>query len=310
MDGERRAVAAAPARMHGDGRSSAHLLQIARAVLRPFVELGHVVRLELLHRLATEHAREGWIGVQDRAVWSGSVDAVCGAVNERAVPGLRLSQPLFRVLPRRDVARDGLHASDRVPVLDKLDVLAQPDDVAVLLHRRKLEVRVRRAVLDLRAVQRPRTVVEIGPDERQEVAPDELVQRVLHHAARGGIRVGEHARAIAVIDEIFGAFHELPEPILACPQRTRRSLSLGHIAKIDNDRADRLFAQPVDGDRLDVAPRPVGMAHAIGGGQRLARLLQTGREGGTRSRQVVRVGEVEDRPAEPLVQRMAEHALR
>ena len=137
---------------------------------------------------------------------------------------------------------------------------------------------------------------------------DQLAFVVLQDARGGRVHVGEAARRVAVVNQVLRMLDDVAQALFAGSQRPLGEPAIGHVAVIDDDGVNRGIVEPVHGDRFDVPPRAILVAHAVLGGHRDARALQALVEHRARRRDVLGVHQLEGAPSEPLFQRVAEQA--
>jgi hypothetical protein len=230
-------------------------------------------------------------------------------MNERPIARFRAAEGVFGAAPIGDVPRNRVHRHDFAVFDDELCVLTEPELGSVLRDRRELEVRRRRAIRELLLIERPRRGAEVGPDQRQEIAADQLVMLVLHDPCGGRIHERAPSVRVAAVDDVARVLDEVPVASLAPGERGLDAHAARHVAVVDDDAAHGAVVEPVDGDRLDVAPGAVVVPHAERQHGRLARVGQRLGEPPSHRRRIIRVNQLEDAPRQRLRDRVAEHPL-
>src|ERR1019366_6924255 len=124
-----------------------------------------------------------------------------------------MAQALFEREALGDIAGDGTDGRDAARVQQELHVLADPDRLAVLRDRGKLEVGVRRAVEDLSPVELASFGLVVRPDQREEMTAEEFLLAVLRDTAGRRIDVGEAPVDIAVINQILRVLDDMAQPL-------------------------------------------------------------------------------------------------
>ena len=203
-----------------------------------------------------------------------------------------------------------MHGDDRFAFVDELDVLADPQHVAVLGHGRKFEIGVRHLLDDLPRVKLRGGVAVVGPDQRHEMEAEQFARLVLHHALGDGIHVREPAGGIAVVNEVLRVFDDVSQPRLAVAPRRLGAAPLGDVAVVHHHRVDVGVVEPADGDDCEVAVLAVLVPHAAFRFDGNAGLPQHVRERGARPFDILRMNQLEPAVSDPFLERVAKRPHR
>ena len=247
----------------------------------------------------------------DQAVVLEDVDTDQRLLHQAAVLRLGGAQGVFGAVPLGDIARHGLHAGVLAFRIEHQPrVLAQPDFLPRLGHAGKFHIGSQHALVGLLVVVLKNGRAIIGANEFREAAADYFVARIAEHPEGLGIDQAEVAFGIGLEDDVGGGGKQVAVAIFGHPQGILRRLPLGDVAVVNDDRADRGFAEEVARDAFGPADGAVAVTAAEGTGLGRVGMVEELADQFLPGRMVPRFDDIANAKADQVIRGVAEHAGR